>query len=75
MPSLCCVEILVGETPSRKGQLSKQNGDRKTSNEIPPPARCDDISVYLQKSSVLLSSSGSVILEESRIVCGVLLLA
>ena len=25
----------------RKGQLSKQNGDQKTSNEIPPPAWCD----------------------------------
>ena len=37
-----------------------------------------DISVYLKKSSVhdiLSSSSGGMILEEGRIVCGVLLLA
>ena len=42
-----------------KGQLSKQNGDWKTSNEIHLPAGAIDISVYLKKS--ILSSSGGVI--------------
>ena len=40
--SLCCVEILWVETPLRgRANSLEQNGDRKTSNEIPLPARCD----------------------------------
>ena len=40
--SLCCVEILWVETPLHgRANSLEQNGDRKTSNEIPLPARCD----------------------------------
>ena len=52
----------LGNSLTWKDQLSKQNGDRKTSNELPPRGVID-ISVNLENSSVhaILSSSGSVI--------------